>query len=113
MAAGAGAIALASVTSGEHVNWQDAARREAEKYGIGSDYVQAASTGEGAQADASRTWADWFLLILTSGIFLYLGSVARTPQIPFHWPALLLLSLTSLAVLAFAGISLFKTTRFR
>jgi NhaP-type Na+/H+ or K+/H+ antiporter len=50
---------------------------------------------------------------VTSGIFLYLGSIARMPQISFHWPALVLLSLASLLILAIAAFSLFKTTRFR
>jgi NhaP-type Na+/H+ or K+/H+ antiporter len=52
-------------------------------------------------------------LILTSGVFLYLGSIARTPQISFHWLALILLSAASLLMLAVAAVSLFKTTRFR
>lgn len=113
MAAGAGMIALASVSDREHLNWREAAQRESQKYGIARDYVDAAMAGEPAQGEASRSWADWFLLLLTSGIFLYLGSLARTPQIPFHWPALLLLSLASLVVLVLAAFSLFKTTRFR
>ena len=113
MAVGAGMIALASVSGSEHVSWQKAAQREALKYRIERDYVSAAMAGESTQADASRSSADWMLLILTSGIFLYLGAIARTPQIPFHWPALLLLSVASLIVLGLAGSALFKITRFR
>ena len=113
MAAGAGAIALASVTRGEHANWRDAARRESDRYGIARDYVNSAITGESSQAEGSRSWLDWLFLALTTVIFLYLGSIARTPQISFHWPALILLSLASLVILAVAALSLFKTTRFR
>ncbi|HET8966952.1 MAG TPA: GRP family sugar transporter [Candidatus Acidoferrum sp.] len=112
MAAGAGAIALASVTRGEHANWQDATQREVRRYGIGGDYVSAAIAGESTESHASRSWIDWLLLAVTSGVFLFLGSIARTPQISFHWPALLLLSLASLLILAVAAYSLFKTTRF-
>jgi drug/metabolite transporter (DMT)-like permease len=113
MAAGAGAIALASVTSREHLNWQDAAEREIRRYRIASDYVKSAITGETTEMDTSRSWADWLLLIMTSCIFLYLGAMARTPQISLHWPALVLLSLASLSILVFAALALFKTTRFR
>lgn len=113
MAAGAGAIALASVTRSEHASWRQAAQREAERYGIGRDYVISAITGESGEAESSRSWLDWVFLALTSSVFLYLGSVARTPQISFHWPALILLSLASLMMLAVAALSLFRTTRFR
>jgi len=112
MAVGAGAIALASVTRGEHVNWQEATQREVRKYGIGGDYVRAAIAGESTASHASRSWIDWLLLAVTSGVFLYLWSMARTPQISFHWPALLLLSLASLLMLVVAAYFLFKTTRF-
>ena len=113
MALGAGAIALASVTSGEHRNWQEAMGREVRKYGIGADYAQSAITGESREVEGSRSLVDWLLLVVTSGIFLYLGSIARTPQIPVRWPALVLLSLASLLILAIAGLALFRTTRFR
>lgn len=113
MAMGAGAIALASVTRGEHRNWQEAMGREIRKYGIGADYAQSAIAGESTEVEGSRSWVDWLLLVVTSGIFFYLGAIARTPQISFHWPALVLLSLVSLLILAIAAFSLFKTTRFR
>lgn len=113
MAAGAGAIALASVTRGEHRNWHQAAQRESERYGIARDYVQSAITGESSEAAGSRSWLDWLFLALTTGAFLYLGSIARTPQISFHWAALMVLSLASLGILVVAALSLFKTTRFR
>jgi len=113
MAAGAGAIALASVTRNEHASWHKAAQREAERYGIGRDYVISAITGESGEAESSRSWLDWLFLAVTTGVFLYLGSIARTPQISLHWPALILLSLASLAMLAVAALSLFRTTRFR
>jgi len=113
MALGAGAIALASVTRNEHANWQVAMAREVRRYGLGTEYAQSAITGESSEKEAARSSADWLLLIGTSCIFLYLGSVARTPQISFHWLALVLLSLVSLIMLIVAALSLFRTTRFR
>jgi len=113
MAAGAGAIALASVTRGEHASWHQAAQREASRYGLDRDCVRAAISGESSEAETSRSWLDWMFLVLTSGVFLYLGSIARTPQISIHWTALLLLSVASLLLLAVAALLLFRTTRFR
>jgi drug/metabolite transporter (DMT)-like permease len=112
MAAGAGAIALASLTEGEHANWQKAAAREALRYGIGREYVQAGIAGTSA-GSASRSWLDWLLVIVASGVFVLLGSVARTPQIPFDWPALALLSLALAGSLAVTATVLFRTTRFQ
>ncbi|HKF24618.1 MAG TPA: GRP family sugar transporter, partial [Candidatus Acidoferrum sp.] len=113
MAAGAGAIALASVTRGEHANWREAIEREVTRYGIGRDYAKSAITGEADDASVGRSWLDWLFLAFTSGVFAYLAAVARTPQIALHWPALILLSLASLLVLGGAALSLYQTTRFR
>src|ERR1700688_263755 len=48
MAAGAGAIALSSVTCKEHTRWKQAADRESQRYGVDADYVQAALSGNRA-----------------------------------------------------------------
>src|SRR5215510_16246272 len=50
MAAGAGAIALASVTRGEHASWHQAGQREARKSGLDRDCVRAATTGGSGEA---------------------------------------------------------------
>src|ERR1019366_4477749 len=46
MAAGAGAIALSSVTGKEHGRWHEAAHREGKRYGVSAEYVQAGLAGE-------------------------------------------------------------------
>ena len=114
MAAGAGAIALASVTTGEHSHWRAAAQREASRYGISDEFLNS-GLGESSAASASspRSWIDWLLVAIASAIFLYLASVARTPQISFSWPALILLSLVLLASLLITATALFRTTRFQ
>jgi len=116
MTAGAGAIALASVTRAEHAQWRAAAEREAVRYGISEEFLDAGKTGlsdNTATNAPSRSWVDWFLVAAASGIFVYLGSVARTPQIPFHWPALALLSLSLLVSVVVSATVLFRTTRFQ
>jgi drug/metabolite transporter (DMT)-like permease len=128
MAAGACAIAMASVTRAEHAHWRNAAQREAVRYGISDEFLNSGlnsdpDPGPGPQgarhpdvtppAAASRSWIDWLLVALASGVFLYLASVARTPQISFNWPALLLLSLALLISLLVTAVVLFRTTRFQ
>src|SRR5713101_2140922 len=116
MAAGAGAIALASVTQNEHTHWRKAAEREGSRYGIADEFLNAGMTGRSDISPVSapsRSWLDWLLVATASGIFIYLASVARTPQISFNWPALVLLSVALLASLLVAALVLFRTTRFQ
>jgi len=116
MAAGAGAIALASVTRSEHIEWRVAAGREALRYGISEEFLNAGMTGASATPGAaapSRSWVDWLLVAVASGIFIYLASVARTPQISFNWPALIVLSVALLLSLVITAFILFRTTRFQ
>lgn len=115
MAAGAGAIALAAVTAAEHTHWRAAAQREASRYGISEEFLNS-GLGQSSAASASapsRSWLDWLLVAIASAVFLYLASVARTPQISFSWPALILLSLVLLASLLITAATLFRTTRFQ
>jgi len=116
MAVGAGAIALASVSRAEHAHWRVAAEREALRYGIAEEFLNSGMTESkptSSASGASRSWLDWFLVAAATGIFVYLASVARTPQIPVHWPALTLLSLALLASLSTTALVLFRTTRFQ
>ena len=123
MAAGACAIAMASVTRSEHAHWRVAAEREAARYGITEEFLNSGlnsapnagtrmSPDAGNAGAASRSWIDWLLVAVASGVFLYLASVARTPQISFSWPALLLLSVALLISLFVTALILFRTTRF-
>jgi drug/metabolite transporter (DMT)-like permease len=116
MAAGAGAIALASVTRSEHGHWRIAAEREGSRYGIADDFLNAGMTGGSDINPASapsRSWLDWLLVAAAYGIFIYLAFVARAPQISFSWLALILLSVALLASLLVTALVLFRTTRFQ
>ena len=122
MAAGAGAIALSSVGGKEHARWQKAAQREAQRYRVSADYVQAGLAGEDASASLSdsssgstrpgRTLLDWLLVAIASAVFLCLAAVARAPNIDVSWPALMLLAVAMLAFLGACGAALWRTTRF-
>src|SRR5271167_1622050 len=78
MALGAVAIALSSVTEREHSSWQDASRREGERYGVEGEYVRAGMEGRKMDGEPfspnSRTLLDWLLILVTTGLFVVLAT---------------------------------------
>jgi drug/metabolite transporter (DMT)-like permease len=129
MAAGAGAIALSSVTGKEHARWKQAADREGQRYKVDANYVQAALSGNdvidvtnASNASASdpsspptrssRSWLDYLLVIAATTIFITLAVLARTPSLALNWPALLALTAAMLIFLLACGLALWRTTRF-
>jgi hypothetical protein len=113
MALGAAAIALASATGAEHRRWQEAAARDAARYGTDPAYVQAALAGESVGAPSRRrTWLDWTLVGGTSAVFVGLGALARVPSLALGWGWVAGLTVAMLALLGGAGVLLWRTTRF-
>jgi drug/metabolite transporter (DMT)-like permease len=138
MAAGAGAIALSSVTTKEHARWKQAADREGQRYRVNDAYVQAALSGREAAAEAngvgdqggagsasdlsdpavqpagspSRTWLDYLLVAAATTIFVVLAVLARAPNLALNWPALVALAAAMLISLAACATALWRTTRF-
>jgi drug/metabolite transporter (DMT)-like permease len=119
MAAGAGAIALSSVTGKEHTRWKQAADREGLRYRVDADYVQAALSGSevttagGQRARQSgRSWLDWLLVIAATTIFITLAVLARAPNMALNWPALAALAAAMVIFLLACGVALWRTTRF-
>jgi hypothetical protein len=114
MMLGVGAIALSSAGGAEQIRWKEAARREAGRYGIAVDDVEARM--EGRQAREVRrggSASDWLLVIVATGVFLFFGAIARVPQISANWgPAVALVG--ALMVLLFVcGLRLWRTTKFQ
>lgn len=114
MAAGAGAIALSSVSKDEHVRWQEAARREASRYRVDSSYVEAGLSGRDAApaGKRGRSWLDWILVTGATAIFVRLAMFARTPHLELSFPAMAALCAAMLLLLAGTGIALWRVTRF-
>jgi drug/metabolite transporter (DMT)-like permease len=119
MAAGAGAIALSSVTGKEHARWKQAAEREGQRYGVHAGYVQAGLSGDDSNSASGkfggqrgRNWLDWLLVITATAIFVKLALVARTPNMTLNWPAFVALATAMLIFLLACGFALWKITRF-
>jgi glucose uptake protein GlcU len=114
MMLGVGAIAFSSAAKKEQAQWQEAARRESQRYNIAEDYVAARMQGlqmTGEVRPARTVW-DWILVALATGIFVFFAAMARAPRMSFHWgPALLLITAT-FALLLVCGTTLWRTTHF-
>ena len=116
MAAGAGAIALSSVTGKEHGRWHETAHREGKRYGVSADYVQAGLAGKDSNDTTGRkhqrSWLDWSIVAFATAIFIGLAAMCRVPDMALNWTAISLLAATLLIFLAVCGAALWKATRF-
>jgi len=112
MAAGAGAIALASAPAREYRRWQEAGARESARYGVDPAYVAARMAGDDAGARARHTPLDWLLLTVATAVFVGSAVVARVPELQIGWGWAAALTLAIFGVLAAGGVALWRTTRF-
>ncbi|MGH7529354.1 MAG: GRP family sugar transporter, partial [Gemmatimonadales bacterium] len=112
MAAGAGAIALASASGREHRRWQEAAARESARYGVDPAYVAARMAGEDAGAAFGRRNAlDWLLVVGATAVFVGCALMARVPALDLAWGWTAALSLALLGFLTAGGVALWRATR--
>ena len=113
MALGAAVIALSSVSQREHQRWQDAAAREAERYGVDAGFTRARAMGQEARAATHRRgWLDWTIVGASSAVLIGFAVVARAPQMDARWSWAVGLVVVMLGVLAACGAALWRTTRF-
>ena len=114
MMLGVGAIAFSSATGKEQVQWQEAARRESQRYGLAQDFVDARMLGMqvAGESKPSRSWLDWVLVAGATGTFVVFATMARAPGMPFHGTAAVLLIMAILALLLVCGVALRRTTHF-
>jgi drug/metabolite transporter (DMT)-like permease len=114
MMLGVGAIAFSSAAGKEQAHWQEASRRESQRYNIAEDYVEARMQGMQMSGEVRppRTMWDWMLVAVATGIFVFFATLARAPRMSFHLgPAALLITATVVLLLV-CGMTLWRTTRF-
>jgi hypothetical protein len=112
MALGAGAIALSTAPLSEHAHWQEAARREAARYGVAAAYVTARLAGDDSDGPRGRTMWDWVIVAAATAVFIGFAAVARAPQLEVDYAWVLGLQLAMIALLAGGGVALWRATRF-
>jgi glucose uptake protein GlcU len=119
MILGVGTIAFSSATQQENAQWRAAALREANRYRLSPDFIEArlegrrASSEFGSESGSSRSMIDWILIALASGVFVYLASIAQIPTISADWRPAVLLTVLSLVLLVSCGVYLWRVTRFQ
>jgi len=113
MALGALVIALSSVKPGEHERWKARAAREAERYGVDSEFTRARVEGLTTGAAApKRSWVDWAIVSAATVTLAGFALLARTPEIPFRWESGAVLLGALLVALVGCGLALWRVTKF-
>lgn len=112
MALGAGAIALSTAPRAEAARWQDAARRDAARYGVDQGYVDARFAGRDPDAPRRRTVWDWLIVAAATAVFVAFAVTARPPQLDVHYGWALALTAAMLGLLGGCGYALWRVTRF-
>jgi hypothetical protein len=66
-----------------------------------------------APSPTGRSFLDWLLIFVTTGLFAVLAVMARLPHMDIALGWAIALTVTMLALLATCGVALWRTTRFR
>ena len=112
MALGAGAIALCTAPQAEHVRWQEAARRDAARYGVDPAYVAARLVGDDPGVARGRTVWDWLIVAAATVVFIVFAAMAEAPRLAIDHGWALGLTVAMLALLGAGGVALWRATRF-
>jgi drug/metabolite transporter (DMT)-like permease len=113
MALGAGVIALSSVSRNEHMHWQEAAARESDRYDVNPEYTRARMAGEDAGIlGRRRRWVDWLIVGIATATIVGFALTAEAPRIALHGTWGVVLVVATFAMLAGAGVALWRATRF-
>ena len=114
MMLGVCAIAFSSAPAEEQARWKEAAQREARRYSVPRQYVEARMDGRQAAGESqpSRSAWDWLLVVGASSIFAFFAAAARIPQISLRFEPAALLTAALLVLLFVSGLALWRTTRF-
>ena len=59
-----------------------------------------------------RTWVDWVIVGAATAVIIGFATMARAPQIAVSWGWMAILGVLLVITLAFAGLALWRTTRF-
>ena len=113
MILGALAISTAVASSREITSRNQALARECDRYGLDYHQVLVAQSGDALTARrAGRRWWDVAIVLVASGLFLWLGLNAAVPPLAINMRWLAVLMVALLAALAGAGWALWRETRF-
>jgi drug/metabolite transporter (DMT)-like permease len=114
MMAGAWAIGFSEAPDAERAQWKRAAERESGRYGLDFEKVAASLEGHDPLRDEKtrRRWWELAIAAAAVGIFVWLATFARRPEIPVDRRWVLVLAAATVALLGACGTLLWRRTRF-
>ncbi len=114
MIAGAVSISMAEPPPSEMENWNQAMRRECDRYSLDSGTVAAVVSGEDPLAEHphQRRWWEVLIMLAAFGIFAWLAIGTRAQHIYVSLPWMIVLIVGTLIPLFVCGSMLWKRTRF-
>jgi glucose uptake protein GlcU len=113
MIIGALAISTAIASAREQTSTNGAVLRECQRYNL--DYAQtlAAQSGEeSGGGNERRRWWDYAIILVATGVFVWLGAQATVPALAMNMRWIAVLSGVLLVSLLFGSWSLWRRTRF-
>ncbi|HEV2118328.1 MAG TPA: GRP family sugar transporter [Terriglobales bacterium] len=112
MALGLAAISFSGADNSEYLKWMEAAEREHRRYGIDIEFVRSGLQGRTTVPPRRRTWLDWLLVAMATGVFVWAGARAHWPSIVLDGVSAIVLLALCLALLGACVAALWKVTRF-
>jgi len=117
MILGALAVSTAVATAREHASTDQALHRECIRYHLDYSRVLRAYSGHGdipgeGPAAGSRAWWDYAIVAAAIGVFVWLGTNARVPNLGMNYTWLAGLAVVLVATALICGFGLYKSTRF-
>ncbi len=114
MIAGALSISMAEPPPSEMENWRAAMHRECDRYELDRENVAAVVGGDDPLADDKhpRRWWEVLIMLVATGIFVWLAVGTRTQHISINFPWMMVLIVGTMIPLGLCGTLLWRRTRF-
>ena len=113
MILGAFAVSTAVASDREQASNHAAMLRECERYNLDYDRTLAAQSGDEFESRGERRrWWDYLIVVVATGIFVWLGIRATVPALAMNLVWVAVLSIILLASVVVGGFTLWRRTRF-
>jgi glucose uptake protein GlcU len=112
MIVGAALISSAVATGKENSSRNEAMLRECDRYGLDYQATLSSMAGDSSDHTGKRRWWDYAIVLVATGVFVYLAAQARYPELHMNMTWVLVLGVLLLVSLAAGCLSLWRTTKF-
>ncbi len=116
MILGAFAVSTAVATGREQISNHGAVLRECDRYNLDYERTQAAQTGDDLSGSDGlgerRRWWDYLIVLVATGVFVWLGVRATVPPLAMNFVWIGVLSIVLLISVLIGGLALWRRTRF-